>query len=553
MTKKNQKTSEEMNELKAKANIAKTDFANLLQPGKIAFYKSCEVTHFFLYHQEEKEYINYFTLFTFEEKGCGDDSKNQLFPKMHRVDRYFSLGAWQKRISIEKAIQCFSDIQNNKLDIDGIRNISPELVLLPKTLVPRRHDGKNFMIKALKRNIWCGNYVIEFFDERKDLIFKGNQRDKIDKINAIIKDVLDIDLSSIYDRIGNIIFQFPVTLLNLHVHPSKDGTAISVQCRQHPSLIEERNYFIQVQTYFDNCITGSSCKHLKSLNFDYETVVGDDHDVHVSLFDCDNDLLLFDELKINFLKSVSTNFSIIDSGEPRTFPQRDGTFKEIQTTQSMESNVGIIYSAKSYQNRIHERFSNNEIIAQSGDYRILKVNQSNEALSFLRDKLKRSDIKEICLWDPYLNAQDIMDILYYEPTGRFFRCISSVAKANSICKDDDTEDCAGVEGFNKFCNRNRQIFKQSNNKNVRLKFLAQHGHYGWKFHDRFMILVPQDSTKLPETYSLGISVNQLGMSHHIIQNVTNSKAILNHFEELWQELDNDKCCVIQLPEMQGNL
>jgi len=360
-------------------------------------------------------------------------------------------------------------------------------------------------------------------------------------------------LSSIYDRIGNIIFQFPVTLLNLHVHPSKDGTEISVQCRQHPSLIEERNYFIQVQTYFDNCITGSSCKHLKSLNFDYEIVVGDDHDVHVSLFDCDNDLLLFDELKINFLKSVSTNFSIIDSGEPRTFPQRDGTFKEIQTTQSMESNVGIIYSAKSYQNRIHERFSNNEIIAQSGDYRILKVNQSNEALSFLRDKLKRSDIKEICLWDPYLNAQDIMDILYYEPTGRFFRCISSVAKANSICKDDDTEDCAGVEGFNKFCNRNRQIFKQSNNKNVRLKFLAQHGHYGWKFHDRFMILVPQDSTKLPETYSLGISVNQLGMSHHIIQKVTNSKAILNHFEELWQELDNDKCCVIQLPEMQGNL
>ena len=219
----------------------------------------------------------------------------------------------------------------------------------------------------------------------------------------------------------------------------------------------------------------------------------------------------------------------------------------------MESNVGTIYSAKSYQNRIHERFSNNEIIAQSGDYRILKVNQSNEALSFLRDKLKCSDIKEICLWDPYLNAQDIMDILYYEPTGRFFRCISSVAKANSICKDDDTEDCAGVEGFNKFCNQNRQIFKQSNNKNVRLKFLAQHGHYGWKFHDRFMILVPQDSTKLPETYSLGISVNQLGMSHHIIQKVTNSKAILNHFEELWQELDNDKCCVIQLPEMQGNL
>jgi len=553
MTNKNQKAPEELKELEAKANIARADFANLLQPGKIAFYKSCEVTHFFLHHQESQECTNYFTLFTFEEKECEDDAKKLLFSKMHRIDRTLSLGAWQKRISIEKATQCFSGIQNHKLDIDGVRNISPELVLLPKTFVPRRYDGKNFITKALKTNIWCGSYIIEFFDERKDFNFRGNQRNKLDKINAKIKDVLDIDLASAYDRIGNIIFQFPVTLLNLHVHPTKDGTAISIQSRQHPSLTEDRNYFIQVQTYFDNCITGSSCKRLSNLDFEYEATIGDDHDVHVSLFDCDNDLLLFDEQKINFLKSVSTNFGIIDSGEPRKIPQRDGSFKEIQTIQSMESNVGIIYSANSYQNRIRERFSNDEIIEQSGDYRIFKANQSNEALTFLRDKLKRSDIKEICLWDPYLNAQDIMDVLYYEPTGLFFRCISCVAKANSICKEDNTEGCAELEGLNRFRVQSRNIFKQSNNKNVHLKFLAQHGHHGWKFHDRFMILVPKDPTRLPEAYSLGISVNQLGMSHHIIQKITNPKAILSNFDELWQELDNKECCVIELPEMQGKL
>lgn len=553
MINKNRKSPKEIKELEAKSNIGKADFTNLLQPRKIAFYKSCEVTHFFLHHQKDGECSNYFTLFTFEEKECENDSKKLLLPKMHRIDKHTSLGAWQKRISIEKAAQCFSDIQNHKLDIDGVRNISPELVLLPKTFVPRRFDGKNFITKVLKSNIWCGSYIIEFFDEKKDFNFRGNQRDKIDKINAKIKDVLDIDLSSVYDRIGNIIFQFPVTLLNLNAYPTKNGTAIGIQCRQHPSLTEERNYFIQVQAYYDNSITGSSCKHLNSLDFEYEAIIGDDHDIHISLFDCDNDLLLFDEQKMNFLKSVSTNFGIIDSGEPRTFPQRDGSFKEIQTIQSMESNIGIIYSENSYQNRIRERFSNNEIIAQSGDYRILKANQSNEALNFLRNKLKRSDIKEICLWDPYLNAHDIMDILYYEPTGLFFRCISSVAKANSIHKEKNTEDSTELEGFNKLCIQNRNIFKQSNNKNIHLKFLAQHGHHGWKFHDRFMILLPRDSTKLPEVYSLGISVNQLGMSHHIIQKVTNPKAILKNFDKLWQELDNDKCCVIQLPEMQGKI
>lgn len=547
------KTTEELKEIEAKACIAKSDFANLLQPGKIAFYKSCEVTHFFLHHQKEKQNTNYFTLFTFEEKECGDNSKKFLFSKMFRIDRNFSLGAWQKRISIENAMQVFTNIQNHKLDLDGKRNISPELVLLPKTFVSRRFDGKNFITNILKSNIWCGSYIIEFFDERKEFGFKGNQRNKIDKINEQIKNVLNIDLESVYDRIGNIFFQFPVTLLNLNVLSIKNGTTIGIKSRQHPSLTNERNYFIQVQTYYDNCITGSSCKHLNCLNFEYEAIVGDDHDIRVSLFDCDNDLLLFDEQKIKFLKSVSTNLGIVDSSEPRTIPKRDGSFQEIQIIQSMKTNVGVIYSENSYQNRIRERFNNNEIIAQSRDYRILRANQSNEALSFLRDKLKRSDIKEICLWDPYLNAYDIMDILYYEPTGLLFRCISCVAKANSIRKGENTEDCTESEGFNEFCTQNREIFRRSNNKNVQLKFLAQHDHYGWKYHDRFMILVPRDSTKLPEAYSLGISVNQLGKSHHIIQKVTNSKEILKNFEELWLELDNNECCVIQLPEMQGAL
>lgn len=553
MTYKNQKTLEELKEIEAKACVAKSDFINLLRPGKIAFYKSCEVTHFFLLHQKENECTNYFTLLTFEEKAYKDDSKKLLFPKMFRIDRTVSLGAWQKRISIENALQVFLDIQNNKLDIEGIRNISPELVLLPKIFIPNRFDGKNFITKILKRNSWGGNYVIEFFDERKEFNFSGNQRDKIDKINAKIKDALGIDLSSVYDRIGNVIFQFPVTLLNLDVYAVKDGSTINIQCRQHPFLTENRNYFVQIQTSYDNCITGSSCKRFNRLEFKWDAIVGDDHDIHVSLFDSDNDLLLFDERKINFLKSVSTKFGIMDFSEPRTFPQRNGCVKEIQTVQSMESNVGVIYSENNYQNRIRERFCNNEIIAQSGDYIILKENQSNEALTFLRNKLKRCDIKEICLWDPYLDAYDIMDVLYYEPTGLLFRCISCVTKVNSISKDSKKENNPELDGFKRFCFQNRNILRLSNNKNIRLKFLAQHGRYGWKFHDRFMILVPQDSTKLPEAYSLGISVNQLGKSHHIIQKVTNSKEILKNFEDLWLELDNKECCVIQLPEKQGEI
>ena len=98
--------------------------------------------------------------------------------------------------------------------------------------------------------------------------------------------------------------------------------------------------------------------------------------------------------------------------------------------------------------------------------------------------------------------------------------------------------------FEVFCKRQSDYFDtHSNNLRVKLKFLAQHDVYGWKFHDRFLIFVPYESTDMPEVYSLGTSVNILGKNHHIIQKVTNPREISNNFEELWKLLDNGKCVV----------
>ena len=188
----------------------------------------------------------------------------------------------------------------------------------------------------------------------------------------------------------------------------------------------------------------------------------------------------------------------------------------------------------------------------SDDYHVFKYNQKEKALNFIRTKIKQhSHIKEICLWDPYLSAYDIMDTLYYEPTGIKFRCISSVSKANNA--NNAPSNSSSNRGFEIFRHNNQSIFKKSNNKKINLKFLAQHDYFGWKFHDRFLIFVPSDTTKLPEVYSLGTSVNQIGMHHHIIQKVTNPREILNNFEELWKQLDNDECCVVDYPKMLGKI
>ena len=199
-----------------------------------------------------------------------------------------------------------------------------------------------------------------------------------------------------------------------------------------------------------------------------------------------------------------------------------------------------------YFERISARNRNNEILQHSGDYKVFKENQTDEAFSFLRDKIiqHNDDIKEICLWEPYLTAFDIMATLYFENTGLPFRCITSYQKAKNLSQDDDNQ-----KSFEQFRKEQEDLFlKNSNNLRVNLKFLAQQGAYGWKFHDRFLIFVPKDNTNLPEAYFLGTSINTIGKNHHIIQKVTNSREILNNFEELWKLLDNDECLVAEFPK-----
>ena len=425
---------------------------------------------------------------------------------------------------------------------------------LSKTFIPQGFGEKTILTNVLKNNIWKGNYIIEFFNEAKDFPSDINERSKIDKINRKIREILPIDLSSVHDRIGNIVFQFPVTLMNLDILFKGNGTEVKIVCQQHPLINQERNILIQVSSIYDNCTTGFFSKHFKNLDFEFNAVLGDDFDIHITVIDCDNNILLFDENKINYMKSVGTCFNVMDSSEPRTIPQKDGTVKTVQLSNPMLSNTGIVYSDTHYRSQIGERIRNNKILSHNGDYIALKANQSEKGLSFLRAKLKDPDIKEICLWDPYLKAQDIMDVLYYEPTGKPFRCIASATKA--FWENEHSKACSSkVQGssestFEKYRSECRSHFKRSNNKNVQLKILAQHDNFGWKFHDRFLILVPQNPRQLPDAYSLGTSINSIGKSHHIIQKVTNAREILDNFEELWEKLDNKDCCVIELPQMQ---
>lgn len=536
---------------KSKTECANNDFNLLLQEGNIAFYKACEVTQIFIYDKSKEKAFNYYCLFVFDELNQTDKETEYLLPKSESLNETLSLGVQRKRISIEKTRQVFEELQQGELNYDEECEISSNLVLLPKSFISNSSNKTIMLNNILKPNYWGDNYIVEFFDETKDIlnITKSNRR-IIDLINNKLKSLVSVklDLSKVYDRIGNIIFQFPITLLKTEIISNRDSVNLSVNTEYHPSVTKPKNLHIEMRSQFDNIITGFSSSETSELSIRSVLKVGDDNNLQTSIFDKDSNLLLHSS-ELIFCNSIICNGRIgMQYSEPRTITQKDGKVKEIELF--FNEDFGIRKSQQNdYFEQINKRKRNNKIIQSSGDYKIFKGNQNEDALNFIRTKLSNlsNDIKEICLWDPYLRASDIMKTLYFENTGIPFRCISSYQKAKKLNENEETiNDEKKI--FESFCKEQKQAFlDNSNNLRVSLKFLAQHGIYGWRFHDRFLIFIPKDNSDLPIVYSLGTSVNSLGKEHHIVQKVTNPREILNNFEELWSLLDNGECIVTEIP------
>lgn len=136
----------------------------------------------------------------------------------------------------------------------------------------------------------------------------------------------------------------------------------------------------------------------------------------------------------------------------------------------------------------------------------------------------------VCLWDPYLSAEDLLETWYYTDTyGLELRAITS----NEIPKKMNmTFEC--------WRGKQREILRSGSNQfGINLLWRAQHDMFGFSFHDRFLIQLPPDEEL--RVWSLGISVNGLGKSHHILQLVSNPGYIVDAFEELWDALEDPSC------------
>ncbi len=530
---------------KSKRENALKDFYLLIQSGNLGFYQSVEFVQIFIFDKNLRRSINFFSLFTFSEKEYNGNESSEFFTdKLLKISDRYSFGIIRKIFSIENIKRIFSDINNGKFFIDEDECIiSDKLYLLPKTFIPKMNlKNSPLLNEVIKPNYWGDNYIIEFFDEKKKIFTDcDNQRIYFDKVCDYVNslEVISINLSKVYDRIGNIIFQFPITLYKTSIESSRDSVSFIVKNEAHPRLKVAKNLSVIIRTTFDDVISGFFSYEINELSSSQYCNVGDDNFIETTVIDKQTNLILHYSLLI-LMKKICYGINIgIQNSEERIIKDENGEIKKSYSQFIRDYSFVGKSNQNAYDDLISRRNINNGILKHSDDYFVAKSDDRENALNFLIKKFSAIELKEICLWDPYLSPQDIFDLLYPENAGVPFRCIGSNCVRRIINNNNRFDFNELKEDFiNEF-----QRF--SNNLNVTMKFLVQHGDYGRKFHDRFLILVPIDDTALPVVYSLGTSVNSLGKYHHIIQKITNPRIIFANFEELWNELDNENCCIVE--------
>lgn len=210
----------------------------LTKKGNLAFYKRAEVTTIFAYNKKHKTPRNLYTIVVFEEASSELNQDGFLTEGLIKINKEYSLGIKKEYKSLTEIKNKYQElIEEGKWSDDEDQLDIADLTSVPKQFV--RSDGSKLipLNSVLKNNFYNGSYILELFDQDKnifDSVF--NSQEEFKKTAEKIRDIIPIDLTFIKDRVGNIIFQFPVTFLTYKNSSKENWNGSNLNLVWHPKV-----------------------------------------------------------------------------------------------------------------------------------------------------------------------------------------------------------------------------------------------------------------------------------------------------------------------------
>lgn len=518
------------------------EFHFLLHNHMLGYYNCCEQITIFLEEKKKHLTYNYFTIFVFDERLHPENSREYLNSKPIALTKALNLGCIRKVITLPEAEQVFGTLcqalPGGVVDIgDGALQVG-HMEMPSRVFVPRDSTKTSSLNRILKNNFTNGSYIMEFFDVQKQIrgLFG---KEAVQKAAREIYQLIPIDLFTVSDRIGNILFQFPS--INIQFSYTKDEKKKEliyyIQFDERLQADSEENNFqyeLEAQIVYDDNITAYNKQAVPGTGT-VRLDMGETRELCRSVLSEHNSNLILSSQESNFIEEIRLRMHMGQQhGERRTLYDAQGNairHIEIVSGETMPINSGgkqewkELVKGRRYRQRMEELDRRLEFI----HYGLGGIDEREKALRDIRILMNRGDGSKVYLWDPYLDAKDLLETWYDTETyGLELRCITAAAGAGQAIKEWMEEQARLLEAG-------------SNQHGIHMDFRCQWGNYGYGFHDRFLMIVGDEDREDSQVWSLGASINGLGKKHHIVQKVQHPQPIVDAFEGLWDMLPAQQC------------
>lgn len=474
----------------------------------------------------------------------------------------WTFGVHRRWLSLEQARGCLEQFNSTHMwEVESGKSVlHGPLSHKPVQFVPANSSGKIPLNRVLKNNFWAGSHILELGDTTKsklnDLLHSPKH---LLQLSEEIQKFIPLEIGALSDRLGNVVFQFPVEALRCQFFKSKDNNSLSVEVAWHPS-ITERRLIAQMEIIDDQAIASfgtvevsQSGVHLIMPDPGYGSFRG-------TLWDVENNILLAATDQMSVIREIHLNSGMI-SPEPRIFRH-----KGVEHRVKIQTNKHLSVFEDEDQPKSHKqtwsRLYSEEKIALEDRKELIQykapfsTTAHDDAMQDIRWLIQKHGQYGAWLWDPYLSADDIIGTLFFSPHGHSdMRALTGLNKVPHDSKTTrnvmrksrshklNTGNALGRKKMNLMRSRKTtatktnlvnlfaQALETSAADNCSAMSLKVRKSANKNFHDRFLIF-PRP-TEEPLVWSLGTSVNSMGTSHHILQMVQNGRLVFDAFEALW--------------------
>lgn len=560
----------------------------LTQPGILGIFNHVEVTSVLATHKPSKRTANVFThLVTVERTGLRSSPENLLPIKFSKLADW-SFGITQHSVPLATLSAKLQDALMNEQWAEQKGCL---------TFGTLRYQGHWFappsgcwpdapVNRLLKNNFWNGSHVFEWAPEDKSDFLPFFERPPLlQALSEGIAEHLPIQLAATSDKLGYLIIQIPVACLvsDYRGTGTVDGDVIC-EVNWHPN-VAPRPIVITAERWHDGLLSHFSTQ-LPGNGQALLPVQYGPGGLKSVIRDQEHDVVL-GAMEVNIIASIHTGMHV-QNPVPRAFIVTTrgtggaSTHESVQVAdvqRSVSGNPNRLAHFDDTRKRIYREEmrvlrERRELVQYRPDDKddngqVLDREQRHlRALGDIRYLIKRYGETAVWLWDPYLDAIDVLNTLVHCPHEQSeMRALTGAVQFNYPDKPSEPKQslwtmflAALARRFGRgrqtrvkltqkeqFVIAERNLLTQSvtNLGNLRLEFRAKVGGAGFAFHDRFLIFPHAEPE--PLAWSLGISVNSFGKEHHILQKVPNGRLIADAFQELWDDLNLPEHLVWRTP------